>query len=56
MILRSLPCSQPHESEPAILVTVDGLKDRTGRLRAEIYPPTTDDFLADDKVLVAREA
>lgn len=39
-----------------ILVTVDGLKDRTGRLRAKIYPATTGDLLADDKVLVAREA
>jgi len=39
-----------------ILVTVDGLKDRTGRLRAEIYPATTGDFLVDAKALVAREA
>ena len=39
-----------------ILVTVDGWKDRTRRLRAKIYPATTGDFLVNDKVLVAREA
>lgn len=45
---------RPHESGPAIFVTVDGLKDRAGRLRAEIYPATAGDFLADDNVLVAQ--
>jgi uncharacterized protein (DUF2141 family) len=45
---------RPHESGPAILVTVEGLKDRAGRLRAEIYPATAGDFLADDNVLVAQ--
>ena len=44
---------RPHEPGPAILVTVAGLKDRQGRLRAEIYPAVAGDFLADDNVLVA---
>ena len=44
---------RPHEAGPAILVTVEGLKDRVGRLRAEIYPAVEGDFLADDNVLVA---
>ena len=45
---------RPHESGPAIVVTVDGLKDRAGRLRAEIYPAVEGDFLADDNVLIAQ--
>ena len=40
------------EREPAITVVVDGLKDRTGRLRIELYPDNEADFLADDAVLV----
>lgn len=45
---------RPHESGPAIVVTVDGLKDRVGILRAEIYPAVEGEFLADDNVLVAQ--
>ena len=45
---------RPHEPGPAILVTVEGLKDRTGNLRAEVYPAVEGDFLADDNVLVAQ--
>jgi uncharacterized protein (DUF2141 family) len=41
------------ESGPAIVVTADGLKDRTGTLRAEVYPPNDRDFLADDNILVS---
>lgn len=37
---------------PAIQVTVIGLKDRTGRLKLELYPATEDDFLKDDRDLV----
>ncbi|MBR0552480.1 DUF2141 domain-containing protein [Stakelama marina] len=33
---------------PAIRVNVTGLKDRTGRLKLELYPATKDDFLKDD--------
>lgn len=45
---------RPHETGPAILVTVEGLKDRAGTLRAEVYPATDGDFLADDNVLVSQ--
>lgn len=44
---------RPNESGPAIVATVVGLKDRRGRLRAELYPADDHDFLADDNVLVA---
>ena len=40
------------EAGPAVLVTISGLKDRTGLLRAELYPDDDDDFLQDDKILV----
>ncbi|MGN6375032.1 MAG: DUF2141 domain-containing protein [Sphingomonas sp.] len=39
--------------EPSILVHVTGLKDRTGRLKLELYPDTADDFLKDDRDLIA---
>jgi uncharacterized protein (DUF2141 family) len=41
-----------NETGPAVLVGVVGLKDRTGLLRAELYPANDDDFLNDDKILV----
>ncbi|WP_326525342.1 DUF2141 domain-containing protein [Sphingomonas sp.] len=37
---------------PAISVAVTGLKDRTGRLKLELYPATEADFLKDDRDLV----
>lgn len=40
------------ESGPAFLVTVEGLKDRTGKLKLEVYPANDQDFLADDNLLV----
>ena len=40
------------ESGPSFLVGVIGLKDRTGRLRLEVYPDNDRDFLADDNVLI----
>ena len=43
---------RPNEPGPAALVTVIGLKDRTGLLRVELYPDNDDDFLESDKVLV----
>lgn len=39
--------------EPAIEVTVTGLKDRTGELKLELYPATEADFLKDDRDLRA---
>ncbi|KQM20149.1 hypothetical protein ASE73_05115 [Sphingomonas sp. Leaf24] len=38
---------------PAIRVNVVGLKDRTGRLKLELYPANDDDFLKDDHDLRA---
>lgn len=37
---------------PAIRVDVAGLKDRTGRLKLELYPATDGDFLKDDRDLL----
>jgi uncharacterized protein (DUF2141 family) len=45
-------CRAP-ETGPAFLVQVEGLKDRAGRLKLELYPANDRDFLADDNVLVA---
>ncbi len=44
-------CS-PNEAGPALIITVDGLKDRAGNLKAELYPSNDDDFLADDNLLI----
>ena len=41
------------ESGPSFLVDIVGLKDRTGRIKLEVYPSNDADFLADDNVLVA---
>jgi uncharacterized protein (DUF2141 family) len=43
---------RPGEAGPALLITAEGLKDRQGLLRAELYPATQDDFLQDDAILV----
>lgn len=40
------------EAGPAVLLLASGLKDRKGRIKAELYPATEEDFLADDNVLV----
>ena len=37
---------------PAIRVTVQGLKDRTGGLKLELYPANAEDFTRDDTLLV----
>ncbi len=37
---------------PALRVNVAGIKDRTGRLKLELYPAVEGDFLRDDHVLV----
>ncbi|MHA3794193.1 DUF2141 domain-containing protein [Sphingomonas sp. YL-JM2C] len=44
---------RPNEPGPALLIDVVGLKDRSGLLRAELYPAVDGDFLADDNVLIA---
>ena len=37
---------------PAIRATINGMKDRTGRVKLELYPANGDDFLKDDRDLV----
>lgn len=43
---------RPGEAGPAVLITIAGLKDRKGHLRAELYPDNDKDFLEDDNILV----
>ena len=42
-----------NETGPALLVRIDGLKDRSGQLKLEVYPSNDDDFLADDNILIS---
>lgn len=44
-------CRTP-EHGAAFVVEVEGLKDRKGRLKLELYPANDTDFLADDNVLL----
>ena len=44
---------RPDDPSPTILVTVEGLKDRTGVLRLELYSSDPKDFLAGDETLLA---
>ncbi|WP_188052986.1 MULTISPECIES: DUF2141 domain-containing protein [unclassified Sphingosinithalassobacter] len=37
---------------PAIRANIAGLRDRTGRLKLELYPATEEDFLRDDRDLI----
>lgn len=41
-----------NEQGPAFLVAVEGLRDRKGLLKLEVYPSNDADFLADDNVLI----
>lgn len=43
---------RPGETGPAYLVDVVGLKDRSGRLKLEVYPANDEDFLGDDNKLI----
>lgn len=43
----------PGENGPAFVVDVEGLKDRQGKLKLEVYPANDKDFLADDNILVS---
>jgi uncharacterized protein (DUF2141 family) len=45
------PCAASDKG-PVLAVIVTGLKDRKGRLRAELFPNNDTDFLADNDVLV----
>lgn len=42
-----------NELGPSFLVKVEGLKDRTGKLKLEVYPAKESDFLEDDNILVS---
>lgn len=42
-----------NEPGPAFLVDVQGLKDRNGRLKLELYPARDNDFLQDDNILLS---
>ncbi|WP_156842134.1 DUF2141 domain-containing protein [Novosphingobium aquimarinum] len=42
-----------NEQGPAFLVNVEGLKDRKGKLKLEVYPANEKDFLEDDNVLIS---
>ncbi len=44
---------RPGESGPSFMIAVNGMKDRTGKLKVEVYPANDTDFLADDNVLVS---
>ena len=44
---------RPNELGPSFLVNVEGLKDRSGKLKLEVYPADDGDFLADDNILVS---
>lgn len=44
---------RPNESGPSFLITLDGLKDRKGVVKVELYPNNDEDFLQDDNKLVA---
>jgi uncharacterized protein (DUF2141 family) len=44
---------RPNESGPAFVIKVNGLKDRKGKIKAELYPDNDTDFLQDDNVLIS---
>ena len=43
---------RPGETGPALHLVAKGLKDRTGNLKAEVYPSIDADFLQDDNILL----
>jgi uncharacterized protein (DUF2141 family) len=40
---------------PSFLVNVKGLKDRSGKLKLEVYPANDADFLEDDNILISAD-
>lgn len=42
-----------NELGSSFLVNVEGLKDRTGKLKLEVYPAKDPDFLEDDNILIS---
>jgi uncharacterized protein (DUF2141 family) len=55
VILGDTAACAPGSSSPALLAWFDGLKDRKGKLRLELFPSNDDDFLEDDMVLIKAE-
>lgn len=51
-ILGDSAACAPGSSTPALLAWFDGLKDRKGKLRLELFPSNDDDFLEDDMILL----
>lgn len=45
------PACAPGSREPAVRVRVEGLKSRSGHVRAELYPATEADWLKPDRLL-----
>lgn len=45
---------RPGENGPSLLLDIVGLKDREGRLKAEVYPANDQDFLQDDNILISQ--
>jgi uncharacterized protein (DUF2141 family) len=41
-----------NENGPSVFVEVNGLRDRAGMLKLELYPANDRDFLADDNLLI----
>lgn len=51
-ILGDSAACAPGSTTPALLAWFDGLKDRKGKLRLELFPSNDDDFLEDDMILI----
>lgn len=51
-ILGDSAACAPGSTTPALLAWFDGLKDRKGMLRLELFPSDDDDFLEDDMILI----
>ena len=51
-ILGDAAACAPGSTSPAVLAHYDGLKDRTGKLRLELFPDNDEDFLQDDFILI----
>ena len=43
---------RPNESGPSFIISIEGLKDRKGRLKVELYPNDDDYFVKDDNVVI----
>lgn len=53
---RDAEACAPSSPHTAILVELDGLKDRSGQVRVELYSDRADEFLTDDVILEKKGA